>query len=67
MASGKIKFWIVWSPYNLHLPITTFNDEGEAIKEAKRLSDKNAGLEFYVMKSTHYVFTQDNINKAKTI
>lgn len=67
MSMGKLKFWIVWCPFNLQLPLKTFTDEGEAIKEAKTLSKKNIGLEFYVMKSTHYVYMEDGINKAKTI
>lgn len=67
MAIGKSKFWLVWSSFNLHLPTTVYIDEGEAIREAKKLSEKNPGTEVYVMKSTHYVFTQDGINKAKTI
>lgn len=67
MPLGKLKIWIVWCPYNLHLPTKPLMDETEAIIEAKILSKKNPGLEFYVMKSTHYVYLDEGINKAKTI
>lgn len=65
--AGKSKFWLVWSPFNLRLPVRTHDDEPTAVREAKRLSEQNPGLEFFVLRSTHYVYTKDKVNKAQTI
>jgi hypothetical protein len=65
--AGKSKFWIVWSTFNMHLPISTYENEGEAISEAKRRSKLNPGQEFFVLKATHLMVSNDQGVKAQPV
>ena len=45
------KFYLIWSPQSTHAPSRRHEHFGMAKKEAKRLSKKYQGQEFFIVKS----------------
>ena len=49
------------------MPVVPYTDKLKAIGRSEELSEKNPGLEFFVMEATHYTLTKNKVTKAEPI